>query len=291
MLLELQGIKKYFPLKQRWGGKPSEVLKAVDNVDLTVAEGQSLGLVGESGSGKTTLGRIILKLIPFDAGRIVFEGQDITPFKGKQMRQVRKQLQMVFQDPYSSLDPRFRVFQLLDEAMLFEKEMKLADKEIFFSGLLKDVGLSADVLNRFPHEFSGGERQRIAIARALVVKPKLLILDEAVSSLDVIIQSQIIDLLLTLQKKFNLTYIFISHNLKVVKRISRRVGVIYKGKIVELAKTDELFNNPLHAYTKELLAAAIEYKPLSIRPTIALDGEFNFVDQGQEHFVLKSLGH
>ncbi len=286
MLLELKNVKKYFPVRRGFWGESHESVRAVDGVDLTIARGENLGLVGESGSGKTTLGRIILKLLPVDSGDILFEGTDITHLSARQLRRIRKNFQMVFQDPYSSLDPRFTIKNIIQEAMIFdEKGMTRLQQEDRVRELLLAVKLPEDVAGRFPHEFSGGERQRIAIARALARSPKLLILDEAVSSLDVLIQEQITDLFKDLQKKFSLTYFFISHNLRVVKRISAKIAVMYQGKIVEIASTSELFHNPLHRYTQALLTAAMHYKVSTTNQEISLDERSRLIDQGNGHWV------
>ena len=289
MLLELKNIKKYFPVKGGFLGTTGHHVKAVDGVDLAVRSGENISLVGESGCGKTTLARIILRLMRADAGSIVFDGKDITDLPNRRLAGPRKNMQMVFQDPYSSLDPRFTIRRVMREGLTLEKEQyrSEAEKQTRACELLESVQLSGDILNRYPHEFSGGERQRIAIARALMLNPKLLILDEAVSSLDVIIQKQLIDLLAGLQEKFNLTYLFISHNLKIVKKISHKIAVMYKGKIVELASTDEIFGNPLHPYTKELLAAAIDYKAVKRDGEIKMDPAARLLDQGGGHFVME----
>lgn len=289
MLLELKNIKKYFPVKGGFFGTTGDHVKAVDGIDFSVRSGENISLVGESGCGKTTLARIILKLIRADAGSIVFDGQDITHLPNRRLVQSRKNMQMVFQDPYSSLDPRFTISRVMQEGLTLEKEQyrSQAEKQARACQLLESVQLSGDILNRYPHEFSGGERQRIAIARALMLNPKLLILDEAVSSLDVIIQKQLIDLLAGLQEKFNLTYLFISHNLKVVKKISQKIAVMYRGKIVEMAPTDEIFSNPLHPYTKELLSAAIDYKAVKREGEIKMDPAAQLLDQGNNHFVME----
>ncbi len=288
MLLELKNIRKSFPVKGGFLSRPRSFVRAVDGVDLTLAPGENLGLVGESGCGKTTLGRIILKLMTPESGAIFFEGDDITAMVGRPFREYRKKMQMVFQDPHSSLDPRFTVYRILEEAMTLEWRTypTSAKRRGRAAQLLEAVGLNPEMMERFPHEFSGGERQRIAIARALVLNPKLLILDEAVSSLDVLIQKQILDLLDSLQKEFQVTYLFISHNLRVVARISRRIAVMYQGRIVESAPTQELLKNPLHPYTKELLAAAVEYKSTPRQTAIVLGPQARLVEKGAGHLVL-----
>jgi len=290
MLLELRDIKKYFPIKGGFFGSTGGYVKAVNGIDLTVHSGENISLVGESGCGKTTIARIILKLLSLDSGSIVFDGQDITKFSNRQLRESRKNMQMVFQDPYSSLDPRYTIGRIMKEGLILEKKQyrSESEKQDHMQKLLQSVQLNGDILNRYPHEFSGGERQRIAIARALMLNPKLLILDEAVSSLDVIIQKQFIDLLADLQKDFNLTYLFISHNLKVVRKISHKIAVMYKGKIVELAPTEEIFNNPLHSYTKELLLAAIDYRSVRREGEININPDAKLIDQGGGHFVINS---
>ena len=287
MLLELKQVKKYFISRKGLLAKPSMPVRAVDGVDLVINQGEHLSIVGESGCGKTTLARIILKLIDCDAGEIYFKEQSATRWKADQLKAYRKNVQMVFQDPYSSLDPRFTIRGVMREAMTLEQEKyQTADGENErIIQLLRAVGLKADILNRYPHEFSGGERQRIAIARALVLNPALLVLDEAVSSLDVLIQKQILDLLSDLKNQFELTYLFISHNLKVVRKLSQRIAVMYKGRIVELAATEAIFNNPLHAYTKQLLSAALDYKAVEGNEIILPEGG-QLVDQGNNHFVM-----
>ncbi len=289
MLLELKNIRKLFPVKGGFLSRPRSFVRAVDGVDLAIAAGENLGLVGESGCGKTTLGRIILKLIAPEAGNILFEGNDVTSMPGRLFREYRKKMQMVFQDPYSSLDPRFTVYRILEEAMNleWEKYPTPAKRRECAARLLKAVGLNPEMTERFPHEFSGGERQRIAIARALILNPKLLILDEAVSSVDVIMQQQLIDLLADLREKYNLTYLFISHNLKIVRKLSRRIAVMYQGKIVESASADEIFNNPLHPYTRELLTAAVDYKSVGRPKEIELRPHARLCDRGGGHWVLE----
>src|SRR3989338_49855 len=288
MLLELRNIRKSFPVKGGSLSRPRSFVRAVDGVDLALAAGENLGLVGESGCGKTTLGRIIVRLIAPESGNILFDGKDITSTPGRQFREYRQEMQMVFQDPYSSLDPRFTIYRILEEAMTleWEKYPTPAKRRERAAQLLKVVGLNPEMTERFPHEFSGGERQRIAIARALVLNPELLILDEAVSSLDVLIQKQILDLLDGLQKEFQVTYLFISHNLRVVAKISRRIAVMYQGRIVESASTQELLENPLHPYTKELFTAAADYKVSGREKVITIDPRARLADKGKGHWVL-----
>ncbi len=289
MLLELKNVKKYFPAKKNFFGATQEYVRAVDNIDFHLRSGENLSIVGESGCGKTTLARVIMKLYPLDSGTILLEGKDITKMSAAQMRPYRSRLQMVFQDPYSSLDPRFTIFSVLQEAMHLDRNHynNFEKQHEYMTGLLAAVHLSSDILSRYPHEFSGGERQRIAIARALVMNPRLLILDEAVSSLDVLVQEQIIRLLMDLQKQYHLTYLFISHNLRVVRRISTRVAVMFKGKIVESAATEKIFKNSQHPYTKELLAAALDYRPIKRRAEIVFNENSQLTDIGGEHFVIQ----
>ncbi len=287
MLLELKDIKKHFKNLRNVGQGPS-IVKAVDGVQFSVLSGENVGLVGESGSGKSTLAKIILKLADPDHGVISFEGKDVTACSKEHLKNYRKNVQMVFQDPFNSLDPRYSVRRSLLEALeLNNKVYKLSkDKENRIRYMIESVGLTADILNRFPHEFSGGERQRIAIARALLPHPRLLVLDEAVSSLDVIVQKQILDLLIKLQDKFQLTYLFISHNLKVVKLICRKTAVMYKGKIVEYAPTEEIFKNPLHPYTQELLSAALSYKSLGRKTDFSVSEHMTLHERLPGHFIL-----
>lgn len=289
MLVEISNLKKYFPVKKGFLGKERSVVKAVDDVSLSLSEGENLSLVGESGSGKSTLARMLMRLIPVTDGNIIFNGEDITNLPRKKMIKHRRNMQMVFQDPYSSLDPRFTIRRVMSEATtLDEDRFKIQSvKEKRILELLNAVGLDGNVLDRYPHEFSGGERQRIAIARALMVHPKLLILDEAVSSLDVIIQEELIELLMNLQKNFNLTYLFISHNLRIVKKFSNRIAVMYNGKIVEMGLTEQIIGNPQHPYTKELLLAAIEYKSQQTSDVTVIDSSAKLVEFEKDHFVLK----
>ncbi|MDP2939884.1 MAG: ATP-binding cassette domain-containing protein [Candidatus Omnitrophota bacterium] len=259
-LLELQGLKKYFPINRGILRRTVGFVKAVDGIDLRIDEAEILGLVGESGSGKTTLAKIILGLIKPDYGRMIFKEIPLVDFKGYNRFGFRRDIQIVFQDPFSSLDPRFKIKDIVAEGAILLKEKNKLKIMSRVEEVMEFVGLSKSYLERLPHEFSGGERQRIAIARALFLRPKLLVLDEATSSLDVLIQMQILRLLLKLKQDFNLTYIFISHNLKLVKRICYRIAVMYLGKIVECANTEEIFNFTMHPYTKQLINAALNFK-------------------------------
>lgn len=285
MLLELKNITKEFPVKAGFAGQTKNVVRAVNQVSLAINEGESISLVGESGCGKTTLARIIMQLIRPYTGEVIYDGHKVDR---TYLPMYRKNVQMVFQDPYSSLDPRYTIRRIIDEGMVLDQVRfkTQQERELRIQQMLKAVHLTQDMLNRYPHEFSGGERQRIAIARALVLNPKLLILDEAVSSLDVLVQEEILALLADLQKQFNLTYIFISHNLRVVKRISQRVAVMYKGNIVELAKTDEIFNNPMHPYTIDLLSAAVHYKAVLRANEIQIPEGAKLVEKQEGHFVI-----
>ena len=271
-LLEVHNVKKYFPLKKKMFSKTQEYVKAVDGVSFTVKEGETLSIVGESGCGKSTTGRVLMKLLEPTEGKIIFEGQDITNFSEDEIRPYRKEFQMVFQDPYASLNPRLTVKEIIEEPLIVHNVAK--DKRAArIAELLEVVGLNKYHANRYPHEFSGGQRQRIGIARALAVNPKLIIADEPVSALDVSIQSQILNLLKDLQEQYNLTYLFIAHDLSVVEHISDRVGVMYLGRFVELAERDELFQTPRHPYTRALLSAVPIPDPTVKRDRIILKGD------------------
>ena len=255
-LLEIKGLEKHFPVDKGWFGGVTRWMKAVDGVDLTVRKGQTLGLVGESGCGKTTLGRTLLRLVEPTAGKIVYGGEDITNVSSESMRLIRKKMQIIFQDPYASLNPRMTVSSILTEPMIINKMGANKNERMEMAvDLLRKVGLSDSMINRYPHEFSGGQRQRICIARALAVKPEFIVCDESVSALDVSIQAQILNLLLDLQEELNLTYVFISHDLGVVKFISDDVAVMYNGKIVEKNTAEGIYESPQHDYTKKLLGA------------------------------------
>ncbi|MBP6342569.1 MAG: ABC transporter ATP-binding protein [Candidatus Omnitrophica bacterium] len=261
MLCELKNAKKHFSLGSPFWGASKEIVKAVDGVDLSLMPGETFSVVGESGSGKSTLARLVCDLYRADGGEVLFEGSNIRGMDKNQYRAYRRSVQMVFQDPFSSLDPRFTVEKILKEAFTLETKVDGEEKLERIRETLKAVELPHDILLRYPHEFSGGERQRLSIARAVLSRPKLVILDEAVSSLDVLVQGQILDLLSSLKKRFGLTYLFISHNLRVVAKISDKIAVMYKGKIVETGPAPKLVSHPVHPYTRELWSAAVEYVP------------------------------
>jgi len=252
-LLEARGLKMHFPIRAGVLRRTVGHVKAVDGVDLTVRKGETLGLVGESGCGKSTLARLILRLIEPTAGEVRFEGEDILGYDRKQMLTVRRNMQIVFQDPYASLNPRMAVGNIISEPLKTHKIEGDHKKRV--RELLEIVGLSPEHYNRYPHEFSGGQRQRIGVARAIALNPKLIICDEPVSALDVSIQAQVVNLLEDLQKEFDLTYVFIAHDLSVVKHISDRVAVMYLGRVVEIADRGGLYNEPRHPYTNSLLSA------------------------------------
>ena len=255
VLLEVRGLKKYFPIKSGILGRTANVLRAVDGVSFTIRKGETLGLVGESGCGKTTLGRTLLRLIEPTEGSIHFEGTEITRLPREQMRRLRRQMQMIFQDPYSSLNPRMTAGAMIEEGLIIHRLGSRVERKKRVAELLDVVGLSPKVTGKYPHEFSGGQRQRIGIARALALLPKLIVADEPVSALDVSIQAQILNLLIELQESFSLTYLFISHDLRVVEHVSDRVAVMYLGRIIELAPARLLYANPSHPYTVALLAS------------------------------------
>ncbi|WP_432354469.1 ABC transporter ATP-binding protein [Sporosarcina sp. A2] len=272
VLLEVQNVKKYFPLPSKMFSRKKEYVKAVDGVSFTVNKGETLSIVGESGCGKSTTGRMIMKLLDITEGKVIFEGQDITNMTDDQIRPLRKEFQMVFQDPYASLNPRLTIKEILEEPLIVHNVNK-SNRSQRVTELLEVVGLNKYHADRYPHEFSGGQRQRIGIARALAVNPKLIIADEPVSALDVSIQSQVLNLMKDLQDEFGLTYVFIAHDLSVVEHISDRVGVMYLGRLVELATRDELFGKPLHPYTKALLSAVPIPDPTIKRERIILKGD------------------
>ena len=273
-LLRVKNLKKYFPIRGGLFSQEVARVHAVDDVSFDILRGETLGLVGESGCGKSTTGRCILRLIEPTAGEVWFGDQNVTTLDKRSLRHLRRDMQIIFQDPYASLNPRMTVGSIIGEAIVIHKLAKTRkEREERVIHLLETVGLSSDHLRRYPHEFSGGQRQRIGIARALAVSPKLIVADEPVSALDVSIQAQVINLLEDLQKQFNLTYLFIAHDLSVVEHISTRVAVMYLGKIVEIAPAKELYNNPKHPYTEALLSAVPVPNPKLKREKRLLQGD------------------
>jgi peptide/nickel transport system ATP-binding protein/oligopeptide transport system ATP-binding protein len=273
-ILEVRDIKKHFPIKGGFLQKEVAAVKAVDGVSFDVMRGETIGLVGESGCGKSTLGRTIVRLYEPTEGEIIFNGKDISGLKGQDLKHLRQQMQLIFQDPYSSLNPRINVMNLVGEAMvahgLAKKGQDLADK---VTDVIEMCGLSAYHAYRYPHQFSGGQRQRIGIARALALNPDFVVADEPVSALDVSIQSQVLNLMMDLQEKMGLSYLFISHDLSVVKHISDRIGVMYLGSLVEMADKKDLYSNPTHPYTRALLSAIPVPNPNRIKKMEPIIGE------------------
>ena len=273
-LLRVRNLVKNFPVRGGVFAQASEVVHAVDDISFEIDAGETMGLVGESGCGKSTTGRCVLRLIEPTAGEIWFEGRNVTRLKGKALSMLRRNMQIIFQDPYASLNPRMAAGAIIGEALTIHKLAKTrAQFDDRVVELLQLVGLNADHLRRYPHEFSGGQRQRIGIARALAVSPRLIVCDEPVSALDVSIQAQIVNLLADLQEEFRLAYLFIAHDLAVVRHISTRVAVMYLGRIVELAPAEELYGNPRHPYTEALLSAVPMPDPTARRQRIRLEGE------------------
>ncbi len=272
-LLRVNHLKKYFPILGGVFLKEVAAVKAVDDVSLTIHQGETLGLVGESGCGKTTLGRAILRLEEPTAGQVFLDGENILEYEPNQMRALRKRIQIIFQDPFSSLNPRKPVSQIVGEPLLVHGVRSRAERDGRVLELLEVVGLRKEHMRRYPHQFSGGQRQRIGVARALALNPELIVCDEAVSALDVSIQAQVVNLLQDLQSEFGLTYLFISHDLSVVEHVSDRVAVMYLGKIVELASSKSLYQQPLHPYTQALISALPLPDPRQKRERIILKGD------------------
>lgn len=264
ILLETKGLQKHFPVKDFFGRK-RQAVKAVDGITFQIHKGETFGLVGESGCGKSTLGRTLIRMYEPTDGQIIFDGQDITKLKGAELQPYHKRMQIIFQDPYSALDPHHNVEEIIREPMsLYMNEPKSVIDEMIVE-LLKRVGMKADDMYKYAYEFSGGQRQRIGIARALAVKPEFLLCDEPISALDVSIQAQVVNMLEDLQQELGLTYLFVAHDLSMVRHISTRIGVMYLGKIVEIAESDELYDNPLHPYTEALLSAIPVADPKTAR--------------------------
>ena len=271
--VEIYNLKKYYQVSEKLFSSEQHYIKALDDVNLTIQKGETFGLVGESGCGKTTLGKCLLKIIPPTNGRIIFEGTDLSTLRKKEMLKIRQKMQIIFQDPFSSLNPRMAVGTILKEPLLAHKLMSSNEAEERVKEVLGLVGLKPFYTHRYPHEFSGGQRQRISIARALIMNPNFIVCDEPVSALDVSVQSQVLNLLDDLKEQMNLTYLFISHDLSVVRHVSDRIGVMYLGKLVETAEGSELYNKPLHPYSQALLSAMPVPKVGAKKNRIILQGE------------------
>jgi oligopeptide/dipeptide ABC transporter ATP-binding protein len=272
-LLSVEHLKKYFPVHQGVFSRVAAHVKAVDDVSFTINKGETFGLVGESGCGKTTVGRTVLRLLEPDGGSIRFEGADLLSLHKEDLRLKRRDMQIIFQDPYASLNPRMTVRSIIGEPFAIHHIAAGSEREVRVAELLKTVGLDPSVMNRYPHEFSGGQRQRIGIARALALKPKLIVADEPVSALDVSIQAQIINLLADLQEQFGLTYLFISHAIPVIEHISTRIGVMYLGKLVEVGTSAQICTEPKHPYTQALLKAVPIPDPAAKKERVILTGD------------------
>ncbi|WP_308530670.1 dipeptide ABC transporter ATP-binding protein [uncultured Paenibacillus sp.] len=273
ILVDIRGIKKYFPIHKGLLSRVVGQVKAVDDVSLAIRQGETFGLVGESGCGKSTLGRVILRLQGATEGEVIYQGRDIHSLRGQELRKLREEMQIIFQDPFGSLNPRFLVKDIIGEPLRVHRNMSARKVDERVVELMELVGLDASRRNRYPHEFSGGQRQRIGIARAIALNPKFIVADEAVSALDVSVQSQVINLLMKLQRELGLTFLFIAHGLNVVRHISDRVGVMYLGKLVEVGETETLFAEPLHPYTAALLSAIPKPVPGRKQERIVLQGD------------------
>jgi oligopeptide transport system ATP-binding protein len=272
-LLEARNLRKHFPVRTGLFSRRGSSVKAVDGVSFFIRKGETLGLVGESGCGKTTVGRAVLRLIEPDSGEVRFDGEDLLALGAEELRRRRREMQLVFQDPYGSLNPRMRVRTIVGEPFAIHRTLFGSEREARVEELLKRVGLDSSAMSRFPHEFSGGQRQRIGIARALALNPKLIVADEPVSALDVSIQAQITELLQDLQKQFNLAYLFISHSIPVVEQLSSRVGVMYLGKLVEVGTAEQICLEPRHPYTQALIAAVPVPDPGAKRERLLIKGD------------------
>ena len=271
-LLSLRNIYKFFPVRKSFFSSGTQRVHAVDSVSIDVPPGKTVGLVGESGCGKTTLGRVAIRLLPPDAGKVIFEGLDITALSGEELRRIRKKMQIIFQDPYSSLNPRMRVRDIVGEGWRVHGIARGGEARENAERLLLRVGLSADAADKYPHEFSGGQRQRIGIARAIALSPRLIVADEPVSALDVSVQAQILNLLRDIQEEYGMAYLFVSHDLRVIRHMSDTVAVMYLGKLMEVSPAADLFREPLHPYSRSLLSA-LPIPGGAQRETIVLSGE------------------
>ncbi|MEK3663019.1 ATP-binding cassette domain-containing protein [Paenibacillus sp. FSL F4-0236] len=272
ILVDVNNLKKHFSKGKDIWGRNTSVLKAVDGVSFQIRQGETFGLVGESGSGKSTVGRCLLRLYDYTDGEVSFDGQPLSKLGEKQLKPFRRRIQSIFQDPYSSLNPSLNVLDLISEPMKIHGIHEGDERIEAVAALLDKVGLKREHLYRFPHEFSGGQRQRISIARALSVKPEFVVCDEPISALDVSVQAQVVNMLEDLQSEFGLTYLFVAHDLSMVRHISDRIGVMYGGRLVEVAESDELYENPIHPYTKALLSSILETDPRRANQRIILDG-------------------
>lgn len=271
ILVDVNNLKRHFSKGKDIWGRDTSVLKAVDGVSFQIRKGETFGLVGESGSGKSTVGRCLLRLYDYTSGEVSFDGQPLSKLGEKQLKPFRRRIQSIFQDPYSSLNPSLNVLDLISEPMKIHGVHEGDERKEAVAELLEKVGLKREHLYRFPHEFSGGQRQRISIARALSVKPEFVVCDEPISALDVSVQAQVVNMLEDLQSEFGLTYLFIAHDLSMVRHISDRIGVMYGGRLVEVAESDELYNNPIHPYTKALLSSILETDPRKANQRIVMD--------------------
>ena len=274
VLMKVRNLTKEFKIKASKFGEQPQILHAVNDVSVDIYEGETLGIIGESGCGKSTIGKTLIQLHKATSGSVEYNGRDIFSLQGKELKDLKRDIQMVFQDPYSSLDPRKTAAKIIAEPLVVHKlepDKKKRDDKVL--GLMREVGLDVQHVNRFPHEFSGGQRQRINVARALALNPKLIICDEPVSALDVSIQAQVLNLFNRLQKEYNLTYVFISHDLGVIKHVSDRIAIMYLGRIVELCDADKLYDNPLHPYTKALLSAIPTESPFVKKERIVMKGD------------------
>ncbi|OMD96231.1 peptide ABC transporter substrate-binding protein [Paenibacillus odorifer] len=272
ILVDVNNLKKHFSKGKDMWGRDTSVLKAVDGVSFQIRQGETFGLVGESGSGKSTVGRCLLRLYDYTDGEVSFDGQPLSKLGEKQLKPFRRRIQSIFQDPYSSLNPSLSVLDLISEPMKIHGIHEGEERKEAVAALLEKVGLKREHLYRFPHEFSGGQRQRISIARALSVRPEFVVCDEPISALDVSVQAQVVNMLEDLQSEFGLTYLFVAHDLSMVRHISDRIGVMYGGRLVEVAESDELYENPIHPYTKALLSSILETDPRRANQRIILDG-------------------